>query len=327
MHYKLKRSLVRGFCHEQASRICDGLFAGKKKISGEEIMAATPLEQANLLAVRVLYVKWQEEMEQLKSPWFDYEASAVQEALNDFMNVLSRHISVQRDVYEPILSQSLEDLFLITYVPLVFYEKALLEGVREDIPVADLEGQLKYFRTNEKPLKLLIKDLKKKADAISVNGLEILLTEAYEGEEVHGEEPSEFLHRITGSGQFDAKELFEVSVLEEPEEEKHTSVPVSQTSTALHEKYHENKMTLADQLQKESVKNIESSISLNEKFMFINHLFDGDKALFQSALEDLENAQNLQEARKKVDRKYAKDWDMESEAVAAFFGALERRFV
>ena len=327
MHYKLKRFPIRGFCDQLASWICNNLFADKEKISGEGIMAATPVDQVNLLIVRALYAKWQEEVSRLKSPYFDYEAPEARKALHDFMDILSRHISVGREDYEPLLYQSLEDLFLITYTPLIFYEKALLEGVTGEVSVTNLEGQLRYFKTNEKPLRSLIKDLKKKAGAISLNGLEILLTEAYEGKEIICEEPAIFLSRIAGPEPFDVSELFEMPVTEEKIVEEKTTMPDnSRASTALHEKYHENKVTLAEQLQKETVKDIESGISLNEKFMFINHLFDGDKEQFKLALEELENAADLQEARKKVDRKYAGDWDMESEAVTAFLEALERRF-
>ena len=83
--------------------------------------------------------------------------------------------------------------------------------------------------------------------------------------------------------------------------------------------------TLAEKLQQNTKQNLESSLNLNEKFMFINSLFDGDKQKLSEALSDLEEAGDLDEAKMKA-YKYSENWDMESEEVAAFFEIIERRF-
>ncbi len=72
-------------------------------------------------------------------------------------------------------------------------------------------------------------------------------------------------------------------------------------------------------------KSIESSLTLNEKFMFQNNLFHGDNTKMKQAFAAIDQAESLQDALNKANT-FNDGWDMDSEEVEAFMGVLERRF-
>jgi hypothetical protein len=73
---------------------------------------------------------------------------------------------------------------------------------------------------------------------------------------------------------------------------------------------------------------IKSTISLNQKYLFINNLFDGDGDLFEKVLVELENAPNLVAAKENVLSTYASRyrWNLTSPEVEEFYDILKRRY-
>lgn len=79
---------------------------------------------------------------------------------------------------------------------------------------------------------------------------------------------------------------------------------------------------------KTRIENIKSAIPLNQKFVFINELFQGDTAAYHQALNELEQCGTYQAATELLMDKYASNygWNMEGEEVGAFFEIIERKF-
>ncbi|TAH40319.1 MAG: hypothetical protein EYC69_10925 [Bacteroidetes bacterium] len=86
---------------------------------------------------------------------------------------------------------------------------------------------------------------------------------------------------------------------------------------------------LAEKHQHKPISDLKSAIGINEKFLFINHLFSGDTQAYLSSIELLNTSANIEIARAHVNQnlviKY--DWDISSHPANLFVDLVERRFI
>lgn len=86
--------------------------------------------------------------------------------------------------------------------------------------------------------------------------------------------------------------------------------------------------SIADKLLKNPVSDLKKSIGINEKFAFINELFDGDLNSYNEAIDNLNNSNSYENAiaflKTELSSKY--DWNGESEAFQKLKNLVERRF-
>ena len=123
-------------------------------LDGPALLKLTPIRQVNLLVLRQLLGRWQQEASALRSPYFDFEAAPVRAALGQFMNVLSRHIRLDRAALEPLLAQAVTDTLVIATDGHAAFERLLLppagpettlDAADEPVPLAALRDYLRYF--------------------------------------------------------------------------------------------------------------------------------------------------------------------------------------
>ncbi|MDO7887645.1 hypothetical protein [Hymenobacter cheonanensis] len=118
-------------------------------LDGPALLQFTPIRQVNLLVLRQLLGRWQQEANALRSPYFDFEAPPVRAALGQFMNVLSRHIRLNREALEPLLAQAVADTLVLATVAGTAFERLLLPPATADteeaVPLATLRDHLRYF--------------------------------------------------------------------------------------------------------------------------------------------------------------------------------------
>ncbi|WP_035560979.1 hypothetical protein [Hymenobacter sp. IS2118] len=129
-----------------ATRLCDQHFGSQSAaaLDGPAVLKFTPIRQLNLLVVRQLLGQWQDETARLRSPYFDFEAAPVQAALTQFMNVLSRHISLGRGAFEPLLAQAAADTLTIVADPAASFQRLIL-GSAETFTLPGLRANLRYI--------------------------------------------------------------------------------------------------------------------------------------------------------------------------------------
>ncbi len=342
MSYKLKQDSIQGFSSKVSRSICDRFYGANDRMDGAALMQLTDSKQANAFLVKGLFEKWQDETENLQSPYFDFDHEKVKEALKTFMNVLSGHISVKRDDLDPLLTQAILETVLITFDPVAYVQSVVARS-----------GNIskKYIKTRKSSFK--------KLESLSY------VTEA-DFEEEFPVSPEDFVKTFGAS----ASDLFEEEVQsffdqmddEDDEEDEVVSVvapdPVTEMQSApepqpepapepevqatpvtslaeesetesdtLNDRFNGSGkvQTLADKLKQNTRQGLEASLNLNERIMFTNSLFGGDKQKLGEALADIEEATDLDEAKVKS-YKYGENWDMESDEVAAFFEFIERRF-
>jgi hypothetical protein len=134
-----------------ASRLCQQYFGPQPDatLDGPALLKFTPVRQLNLLVLRQLLGRWQQEAQSLRSPYFNFEAEAVRTALTQFMNVLSRHIRLDRAALEPLLAQAAADTLLLAASPAQAFERLLLPAPNADtdepVPLAQLRDALRYL--------------------------------------------------------------------------------------------------------------------------------------------------------------------------------------
>lgn len=113
--------------------------------------------------------------------------------------------------------------------------------------------------------------------------------------------------------------------------EEQTTEPANENAqVSLNEKIKQDSSTqrLGDKLQQTAIKDLRVAISINQRFLFINSLFDGRTEVFNEALEKIEAAPTgyaAKEIEKELQASHG--WDVEDKTVMQFSNLIERRFL
>jgi hypothetical protein len=86
-----------------------------------------------------------------------------------------------------------------------------------------------------------------------------------------------------------------------------------------------NRRDLSSKLQSKPIRDIGTSLGVNDRFKLINELFKGDKDSYQQTIDVLDNATNFNEAFNYISTSY--DWDMEDESVLMLLDLVRRKFI
>ena len=79
--------------------------------------------------------------------------------------------------------------------------------------------------------------------------------------------------------------------------------------------------------QKTSVKDIKSAIGLNEKFQFINQLFNGDAKCYHSVIDELNKSSSIDIALNSIKEiSDSNNWESHPASAKSFIEIVERRF-
>ncbi len=90
---------------------------------------------------------------------------------------------------------------------------------------------------------------------------------------------------------------------------------------------HDNKKRYSDNLRI-PVKDIKSSIGLNEKFLFINQLFKGDSVTYNAVVDRLNTSSSIGAAMDFIQSlAESNNWETHSESAKSFIDIIERRFL
>ena len=114
-----------------------------------------------------------------------------------------------------------------------------------------------------------------------------------------------------------------MALLEEEEEEEKEIEP---DDASLNDRFKKEESVLIDRLKDKPIDSLQLEIDLNEKFWFINELFNGDSAAFNQLLKALDEAGGVQSARE-ILQNTLKDIPVESIAVKKLKKLIERRFL
>jgi hypothetical protein len=86
-----------------------------------------------------------------------------------------------------------------------------------------------------------------------------------------------------------------------------------------------NKNDLSSRLQSSPIQSIAGSIGINDKFLFIRELFNGDAEIFRSTMETLDHSPNLESALNYLRINFT--WPMEDDTVKQLITLIKRKFI
>lgn len=159
MSNKLNLSAVERYSKAYAARVCDEFFAQNNTISGKQILSLCNVQQVNLLTIRALFEKWQGDTQRLRSPYFDFTAPEVQQALKNFMNIVSQFISVKREQFEPLLVDSVGETLVLILEPQTFYKELMRDLPNFRFTQENVAPLTKYIQINKQVLPNLVEKL------------------------------------------------------------------------------------------------------------------------------------------------------------------------
>jgi len=162
---------TKQYLQKLVKKIGADTFSGKNTIGGSQILEVSPIKQVNMFIIRALYDKWQKEVNNLRSPYFDYENAEVKIALKEFMNLLSKNIAVRQPEFEQLLLTALDQTLQLVFTPAAFFQREVETLTRPTVHLAPLKEFGRYLIVNKVLLSDVIDDMESRQ-----------LTEMYAGE-------------------------------------------------------------------------------------------------------------------------------------------------
>ncbi|NOR87134.1 MAG: hypothetical protein GQ527_05945 [Bacteroidales bacterium] len=196
---------------------------------------------------------------------------------------------------------------------------------------------LKRFKQEEEASLPIVKEVKEIVDEQIEEKIEIEPKDEAisEAQEIQAkQEVEEIEEEIVAEIKLDIPAHIESSfddILEDQTESTNlfSNVKVSQEISDLNEKLAEARgaHTLVEKLQNQRIESLKSVIGVNDKFYFINELFNGDTKKYNDVIYTLNNFKKCDEAMQYFSTlKYRFSWDEESEAFGKLTQMIERKF-
>lgn len=341
MDSSFNKEVIKEYSKQYSEKIIKAFFEVKAEISGEEILELTEVKQVNLFVLKLLFEVWHNEMEKIRSPYFNNNHKEVQEVLVKYKNTISRHILVNKANFEPLLQQAVYESLLIIISPYHYYDEELVKlGDKMDLQV--LLNTKKFTKINKPILEAIINKIELGIDQFS-NSAD-LLDAVLEETDLIPDDSTDHIDNFNKILPLDFNKIYKesseeieeeinnetTSTHEEAEEGENNIIDVvnteNDTLVTLNDTFSDGEVeTLADIHEKQSIEKIETSITLNQRFMFVNGLFGGDVDTFNATIKNLDAMNNYEEAKNYIVSHF-NNWDKEDEDVVEFFNIVKKRY-
>jgi len=279
------------------------------------------VQQINLFVVRELFKAWKEETKKLKSPYFNYESPEVKEALEIFMGVLSKNISISRQHFSPLLKKAVSQAVLVVLDPYDYFSM-LISGTNNKMDVPAFREEIKYLKINKAPLEHLLKKLEEqKVKEISGNEAFALLDQILEEVNFTPDDVEDYIQKFSAVEPLNPEKFYfkkMVAPVKEAAEKPTPQKPVLNESLGA-----PAREMLVDNFQK--ITRIKDRLTINQKFMFTKVLFNGDFESFSKTIDELDQKADMPTALQYLEKLYS-NWDKESEEFHEFMEMVEKRF-
>jgi hypothetical protein len=319
MDERISLEAIARYSDHYSASLVDTFFARHEFIRGEDILSLSPVQQVNLFVVGELFKVWREEVKKLKSPYFNYQHPDVQQALAQFMNVLSRHIQIDRAHLLPLLKKAVSTTLLVIFSPYDYYS-SVISGTQNKLNRAAFQEELKYLKINKAPLERLLQRLQEEGkEELPGNQAFALLDQILEEVNFTPADVEPFIEQFSKTEKLDF-EKFYVPVKPSETQKKTVHEPVNKPAVSEEKK---SRSTVADNFRK--IERIRDRLTINQKFMFTKVLFSGDFELFSKTIEEIDRQANLEDALKCLEA-HVGLWDPESDEYQEFMEILGQRF-
>ena len=320
MDEKISLEAIALYSDAYAEKALKKAFASSDKITGPEILSLCEVQQVNLFIVREIFRNWKEETKKLKSPYFNYEHAEAKAALDTFMGTLSRHISIDRQHFAPLLKKAVSQTVLLVLNPYDYFSM-LVSGTQNKLDVAGFREEIKYLKINQAPLERMLQKLEEKnLKEVSGNEAFAILDQILEEVNFTPDDVDQHIEKFSLVEKLVPEKFYikknpaTVSVKTEPPV---VARPVKAEVTQ------PVKNATVNNTQK--IQRIKERLTINQKFMFTKVLFKGDFEIFSKAVDELDQQNSMPDALKYLE-KYYSAWDKESPEFHEFMEIVERRF-
>lgn len=338
MESNINHHVIESYSKSFADLQIKNSFKRKASIKGKEILEFCEIAQVNYFVLKILFEKWKTEVENIKSPYFDYKNAEVEKSMKSLMNVLSQNILVKKEDFRLLVEEAVYKSLLLIFSPYEYYLQEINNPIFQQISIADLRTIKKYIKINGHLLDAYIERFESdRIQAVFNDDAVKIFDEVCEKIKDTPEDFESYHEQFSKILTLDLNEVY--SQPDEANSEK----PVEQTeldSDSINEKFKNEKQTLLDTLaaekkdaiidihEKKPLEGIKKSITINQRFMFENDLFKGDKSEFEMVINYLDNCTTNLEAMEFIHENYVekKNWDMEKIEVVEFFSVINRRF-
>lgn len=325
MDERLSLKAVDDYSEDFASKVTASFFSKKEKITGPEILKLSSIHQVNLFVIRELLRAWHHEGQKLRSPYFDYSAPEVKEEMERFQNILSNHILIGKENFQPLLKKAASQALFLIIDPYDFFSDILDRQGSSHVRLSDLKLDIRYLKINKPPLEKLAQRIEeKKLDLIAGKEAFGLLDQILEEVNFTPEDIETYIAEFSKIVPLKIESLYEKK--QEPEivvrkaEVPPPPPPKPAPQPAVHA---QQKPILADNFKR--ISSIKDSLTINQKFMFTKMLFKGDFEIFSQAVDKLDRFDNISQAMKYFEENYP-EWDKESEEYEELMELVEKRF-
>lgn len=317
MSFKLNKKAIENYSSTLSSLILNQAFYTRNFLSGSEISKLTETPQINILILKILFEKWSEEAEKLRSKYFDFTHPDVAQALQLFKNKLSHHIKVDKETFTPLLEEAIKGTLSLIFEP----REAVIQLFLHD--VSNYREQLKFLKLHPQLVKTLL-DIKE----ANLEELHAVVN-AWE----NFTKPQQILEQTSKIH----KGIIEDFVLDEVDQTvilpKKTAKPLSAEEVkTVNDAFSDDKppsQNLASQFEeKQKMKSLQTGISINQRFVFIKELFNGEADAYNKYITELDKIQSFQEAdlfiKNEIIPQY--NWEENEAEQQVFYQLLAKKF-
>lgn len=345
---------IKDYSEIASQKIIDNFFKTKKTISGSEIIDVTPVKQINYFVLKNLFTKWQSELSRLESPYFDYKNEEVRKSMQQLMNVLSKNIVIEETNLKPLLMESISETLFITLSPYDYYHQNIEDS--PSLTMKYLSSQARYIRINKHLYMLLLEALEnEKADKVLdqqyvFEKLDDIFKSTAEGPEdidaylteLSKIEPLDANHFFVDDITLTATEEAEIDEIQNhlfQDFEEMDDLAIEKSRQQLNDRFANEQKTLNEKMATETVDiatahaekkvdSIHKSISVNQRYLFVKELFDGESEAFDNAISEVNDCDTFEDAVGLLVQNYAKvyHWNMQSGDIKDLLKIIIKKF-
>ena len=318
MESKLNYSAIETYVKAYSTKLADELYDGMTTVSGDRLLQM-PIKQVGLFILQQIQTAWSEEANKLKSPYFDYESEAVQSGIKKLMNTLSKNIALERPDLEPLLDKAVHDTLLLIISPYAYFKNL---STRTDI--TDSENS-RFIILNSS----LNNEIVKRLDANAETSLHDQLEHLFTSLDSTPDDPKEILDLFSALHPIKEDDFYMTKKGADEDDDLEES---SSSENTLNDRFIRNSYeTVADELKQNNSGNtsLKSMLSINQKFMFINDLFNDNQDDFNKVIDFLESCESKETATSFINNNYLKHniWNPNAPQVKEFLELINKKFV
>jgi len=331
----INKDYIKAYSASYTNNILDTAFKEGPYLQGNDLQRLCSPEQINYNLLKAIFLQWEAEINKLQNPYFNHSAPAVQNALKTYMEVLSRHIQLDKGSLRPLLQQSVEETIYQVFSPLYFFENFLWPIEINSMTMKEITKLRRFVRINQAFIRELVKrweeqGLKEVTLQDYHEGLKSLSVDWTQSWEATGDYEISFSKVVALRTQSIWMMPNKTQSQEQTEVPKNVNQQFAREIVSLNDSLQKDQITLADQLNKnvENINNLKQSLNINQKFRFVNEIYGGDTVEFDKVLDKLDSCKDHQEAILLLenDTNFRNEQSQENEAVKELLDLVSKRF-